>query len=277
LTEERFDSLAPNFVLDFFKDFMVTTGNMCVAGETGTGKTELSKLVLGYVPNEDRIVSIQDVNELHLSKLYPGRNIMNWLTKEKKFTIADGVKASLRANPKWIVVAETRGAEAWELLQATLTGHFMITTLHANSALMIPRRFVSMAKTAVDIDEGLLMEDILTNFDLGAFIKRITYVDRHGNGHTIRYLAELVEYGVDKSRMLFKQEFRRGQFYVTSGQEQISEGLARRMEEVDLEPFQFPVLDNEPITKACIEAWNKESNTEQQEKDMAILDEVMTS
>jgi Flp pilus assembly CpaF family ATPase len=211
-----------------------------------THNTEVSKQLFSYVPPTDRIVTIEDVQELHLKTLYPEKDVFAWLTTPK-VTIADEVKASLRCNPRWVVVSETRGAEAYEMLQAIMTGHNMVTTLHATNTAGIPRRFVGMCKSAADLDEELLTNDILENFDFGVHIKRLNY-----KGNTIRYLHELCEYGLDgKTRMLFKQEFRHGKFYVTCGGT-VSPEFQTRMAEKSIEPFTFPNLNDKLTPKPIL-------------------------
>ena len=79
------------------------------------------------------------------------------------------------------------------MLQAVLSGHYVVTTLHAINARAIPRRFVNMCASGFKINENAVEEDINRYFDFGVHIKK-TVVD----GKVIRYLNEIVEFSADE-------------------------------------------------------------------------------
>lgn len=212
LNKENFDMFAPMDMYEFFEKVVGMRANITIAGETGTGKTELQKLFMSFVEPHDKMVIIEDVPETHAKELFPDKDIYSWITSEGT-TITELVKAGLRNNPRWIMVTETRGEEAYELIQAVLSGHHIITSLHAISADAIPRRMVNMAKMGYDVSEGDLEDDIRRYFDLGLQLGRRNY-----KGKVIRYLKEVIEFGVDKNRVLFRQEFRDGEFISKTGE-----------------------------------------------------------
>ncbi|MFP3326270.1 ATPase, T2SS/T4P/T4SS family, partial [Planococcus sp. SIMBA_160] len=74
--------------------------------------------------------------------------------------IEDLVKAALRNNPTWLLVSETRGQEAYEMMQGILTGHKIITTLHAVNARAIKSRYINMMKMGYQINETSMLEDL---------------------------------------------------------------------------------------------------------------------
>ena len=245
--EDNFDfCFAPMFVLDFLKSIMRTGCNLVISGITGTGKTEIQKLAFSYVNPNEKIITIEDVREMHLKKLYPKNDILSWVTTAET-TIADEVKASLRNNPRWVVVSETRGSEAYEMYQGLITGQNIVTTLHSESADKIPRRFVSMCMGDYNVDERMLMEDILSSFNFGFHIKRVNY-----NGVTLRFLDEIIEFNTDGNTTLFKQTFEHGKFYVTC-KEQLSDSFRAKMAEASVEPFIFPTKDHEFTPKGIME------------------------
>lgn len=215
-----------------------------------THNTEVQKLMMSYIPNTERVIMIEDVLETHAKELFPDKDIYSWITSPEH-PITEFVKAALRNNPKWVLVSETRGAEAYEMLQAILTGNNIVTTLHSINAAAIPKRFANMiANQFQNVNENSLMEDILRYFDFGFHIEKIFIRDEEtGEGKLIRYLQEIREFDFDetgdKSRTLFKQRFSRGTFYVTTGQ--LSDSFRERMEKNFLD-YTFPQLDDVPRT-----------------------------
>jgi len=125
--------------------------NILVSGGTGAGKTTLLNLLSGYIPNSDRIVTIEDAAELQLKQ----ENIVRLETRPPNIEGKGAVRQrqlvinSLRMRPDRIVVGEVRGEEAFDMLQAMNTGHEgSITTVHANSprdAMARVENMVSMA------------------------------------------------------------------------------------------------------------------------------------
>lgn len=236
LNSANFDNFAPPYILELFEKIVKTKANICISGETGTGKTELQKLLLSFVDNHDRIIMIEDVQETHAKELFPDKDIYSWITTPKKH-ISDLVKACLRNNPRWIIISETRGAEAYEMLQAVLSGHFIITTLHAVNARAIPRRFVNMCASGFKINESAVEEDINKYFDFGVHIKKVVI-----NGKVIRYLNEIVEFSETGATTVFKQTFVNGQFIQEIGS--LSENFKERMAEKSIS-FEFPKQKDE--------------------------------
>ena len=122
--------------------------NIIVAGGTGSGKTTLLNLLSGYIPETERIVTVEDAAELRLQQPHVVRLEARPPNIEGKgaVTIRDLVKNCLRMRPDRIIVGECRGGEALDMLQAMNTGHDgSLTTVHANS----PRDVVSRLETMV--------------------------------------------------------------------------------------------------------------------------------
>ena len=194
LNEDNFNYFAPAWILKFLQTVVKSHMNVTIAGETGTGKTELQKLMIKWIPFVDRIIMIEDVNETHLKKLYPKKDIMEWLTNGQ-VTISDEIKAALRNNPKWIMVSETRGEEANQMFQAVMSGQSIITTMHSLSNDATPSRFIGMAsqsKSNINID--MLHDDFLNFFHLGMHISA-----KINHNHKYRYLDSISEFvPVDK-------------------------------------------------------------------------------
>ena len=125
--------------------------NILVSGGTGAGKTTLLNVLSGYIPNSDRIVTIEDAAELQLKQEHVVRLETRPPNIEGKGAVRQRqlVINSLRMRPDRIVVGEVRGEEAFDMLQAMNTGHEgSLTTVHANSvrdALARVENMVSMA------------------------------------------------------------------------------------------------------------------------------------
>ena len=125
--------------------------NILVSGGTGAGKTTLLNVLSGYIPNSDRIVTIEDAAELQLKQEHVVRLETRPPNVEGKGAVRQRqlVINSLRMRPDRIVVGEVRGEEAFDMLQAMNTGHEgSLTTVHANSprdAMARVENMVSMA------------------------------------------------------------------------------------------------------------------------------------
>ena len=186
-----------NPIESLLKVLILSGNNILISGMTGTGKTELQKLLVGFIPNSQSINLIEDTRDSHIKALYPEKDIMSWQTltsddREKKITMQDLVRASLRNNPDWVIVAETRGAEASDMLDSAKTDHYIITTVHAKDAMRIPSRLIPMIKQSPayqSIDEQIIGKDITELFKFGIHLE-LEFV----NNKAVRRIKEIVEY-----------------------------------------------------------------------------------
>jgi pilus assembly protein CpaF len=142
-----FGTLTPQMA-EFLEACVVSKLNIVVAGGTGSGKTTLLNVLSGFIPEGDRIVTIEDAAELQLHQ----RHVVRLETKhadtdgERPVTIRDLVVNSLRMRPERIIVGECRAGEALDMLQAMNTGHDgSLTTVHANN----PRDTIARLETLV--------------------------------------------------------------------------------------------------------------------------------
>jgi len=148
LVEKR--SLTPE-IGELMKAIVQARLNVLISGGTGTGKTTLLNILSGFIPNNERIVTIEDAAELQLRQEHVVRLETRPANIEGKGEIAQRelVKNTLRMRPDRIIVGEVRGAESLDMLQAMNTGHDgSLTTVHANScrdALTRIETLVSMA------------------------------------------------------------------------------------------------------------------------------------
>ena len=131
----------------FLKACVLARANIVISGGAGSGKTTLLNVLSGYLPDDERIVTIEDAAELQLRQRHVARLEARPSGPDgKEVTIRDLVTSSLRMRPDRLVVGEVRGAEALDMLQAMNTGHDgSMTTLHANK----PRDVLARIETLV--------------------------------------------------------------------------------------------------------------------------------
>ncbi len=154
--------------------------SIVVSGGTGSGKTTLLNGLSSFVPEDERIVTIEDAVELQLQQRHRIRLESRPPNIEGKglVTIRDLVRNALRMRPDRIVVGEVRGPEALDMLQAMNTGHEgSLTTLHANS----PRDALSRIETMV-LMAGLDLPLTAVREQMASAIDLIVHVDRLADG-----------------------------------------------------------------------------------------------
>jgi pilus assembly protein CpaF len=109
--------------------------NLLISGGTGAGKTTLANVIAGFIPDEDRILILEDVAELYIRKPHVISAEAQLDTHKSQIGFADLLKAALRHRPDRIIVGEIRGPEARVFVDALNTGHRgSLTTIHANGA-----------------------------------------------------------------------------------------------------------------------------------------------
>ncbi len=155
---------------EFLQACVVARLNIIISGGTGSGKTTLLNILSSFIPEDERIVTIEDAAELQLQQ----EHIVRLETKPPNpdgtggVTIRDLVRNSLRMRPERIVVGEVRGGESLDMLQAMNTGHDgSLTTLHANT----PRDAISRLETmclmaGLDLPIRVVREQIASAVDL---------------------------------------------------------------------------------------------------------------
>lgn len=171
--------------------------NMVVVGATGSGKTALLSALMHHIPRNAHTVTIEDTIEIQVPEDY--KIVTQYKTRinaedesdKANRTIYDLLRASLRSNPTYIFVGETRGKEAWEMLQAMKSGHAGITTIHAGDgpdALTRLEGMMSMMGGVGNMD--YLRRDIATVMDLFIIQGWVGLGDRRRRG--IQAIYEIV-------------------------------------------------------------------------------------
>jgi pilus assembly protein CpaF len=177
--------------------------NILIAGGTGTGKTTLLNALAARIPDEDRIIVIEETAEIHLEKpnilRFEARRAQVPLGQEQSLppvTIADLVRASLRHRPDRILVGEVRGPEAFDLLQALNTGHLgSLSTIHANSAEQALTRLAHCVLTA---NVGLPHRSVLEAIALALHL--VVHIARNDGVRRVTQIARVRGYDTEADR-----------------------------------------------------------------------------
>ncbi|HCE18151.1 MAG TPA: type II secretion system protein E [Anaerolinea thermolimosa] len=165
----QFGSITPEAV-EFLKACVASRINIVVSGGTGSGKTTLLNVLSGFIPNDERIVTIENAAELQLRQEHVVTLESRPPNIEGKgeITIRQLVINALRMRPDRIIVGECRGEEALDMLQAMNTGHDgSMTTLHSNSPRDTLARLETMVMMAgMDLPVRAIREQVSSAIDL---------------------------------------------------------------------------------------------------------------
>ena len=165
--------------------------NIIVSGETGSGKTEFVKYLAAHTKEDEKIITIEDTLELHLDRIFPHRDIVAMKTNNIA-SYSDVLVTCMRQNPKWILLSEVRSAEAVMAVRNSISsGHYILSTIHADKASSIPNRMYSLLETNQDISQFL--KSIYRYIQLGVYIRG--FQDK-ATKHFVREIAEVTEFYV---------------------------------------------------------------------------------
>lgn len=165
--------------------------NVLIVGPTGSGKTELMKYMVGYIPDHDRTLVLEDTAEMYLRNLYPNKHIVPMecrFTDDEETTVDFNVllKNALRQNPSRIIVGESRGPEALSMLEILNTGHPGYTTIHANNAHDAVDRLIMMClRAGIKLDREIIGKWVTKVFDIVVFQRKMD--------DGVRRIVELIE------------------------------------------------------------------------------------
>jgi pilus assembly protein CpaF len=166
---------------------IINRKNILISGGTGTGKTTLLNILADFIPDEDRLVVIEDTAEIHIRK----PNLVRFEARRQQgpkipaITIRDLLKASLRHRPERTILGEIRGEEAFDLLQALNTGHSgSLSTIHANSAAQALSRLAScVLQSGIELPYKAIKASIADSIHL------LVHIERQ---HARRYINEVL-------------------------------------------------------------------------------------
>jgi pilus assembly protein CpaF len=169
------------------EDYVLARRNILISGGTATGKTTLLNILGKFIPEDERILLIEDTAEIQMVQpnlvRFEARQAQNGIAA---VAIRDLLRAALRHRPDRIILGEIRGGEAFDLLQLLNTGHSgTLSTIHANSARQGLARFTScVLQSGVDLPYRAIKTNIADSLNVVIHIER-----RPGR----RYISEVLE------------------------------------------------------------------------------------
>jgi pilus assembly protein CpaF len=191
--------------LEFLKLLVRCRYNIFISGGTSSGKTTLLNLLAGFIPGDERIITIEDSAELCIRNLpniirLECRNVNND-NISKQIDIRQLIKTALRMRPDRIMVGEVRGHEAFDMLTAMNTGHEgSMSTGHANSAKDMLLRLLTMILVGNDLREDVGINLIKSGIDI------VIHLQRQQDGRKLIGIYEIIK---DCSELVLNTLFER--------------------------------------------------------------------
>lgn len=192
---------------ELLKACVLSRKNIVLSGGTGSGKTTLLNVLASFIPNGERIVTVEDTAEIQLAQ----RHVVTLQAKPPNLegkgaiTIRHLVRNTLRMRPDRIIVGECRGGEALDMLQAMNTGHDgSLTTLHANTPWDALRRLEVMSMEA----EGIELPSRALREQIGSAVDVIIQVCRFSDGmRRVTSICEVVGIDDDDNQVILEEIF----------------------------------------------------------------------
>ena len=176
------------------EDYVLARKNILLSGGTGTGKTTLLNILGRFIPEEERILLIEDTAEIQMTQA----NLVRFEARPAQngtpaVVIRDLLKAALRHRPDRIILGEIRGGEAFDLLQLLNTGHSgTLSTIHANSAKQGLVRFTSCV-----LQNGVELPYRVIKTNIGDSLNVVVQVERRPGRRFISEVLEISGYDPD--------------------------------------------------------------------------------
>jgi pilus assembly protein CpaF len=171
--------------------------SVVIGGKTSSGKTELEKYLLSKMPSNCRVIVIDNIEELDLVE-NDDIDLTTWLCNERiaDATFSSLIRNALRNNPDYILIAEARGKEMLEALLSAMSGHPIITSIHAQDLESMPERMARLAMLSSEkLEKTELLGDIYHHIRYYVFLEKRQNID----GSLSRFLSKI---GVSDDRTL---------------------------------------------------------------------------
>ncbi len=226
----------PRPVLNLLVNCITARMTVVIAGEPGAGKTELAKFLTQYIPDDERVITIEDSPEWHYREINPGHDCVE-MRVNAEFSYADAIKTSLRQNPKWIALSEARGEEAKWLITSWSTGVRGVTTIHTDDIRKIPTRLIAMMNDRNDRER--MEADVYDFVNVAVLVRRKAMPD--GTQHRSVDQMGFLYRNVDGARGV-AQLVKDGRLV----SEKLPEDIAARLERAEIaHPFECAAIDHQ--------------------------------
>lgn len=164
--------------------------SIIIGGSTSSGKTEFEKYCLYHMKKDSRVIVIDNIEELDMLEI-PSLDLSTWLVNEQNPKVASFsslIKNALRNNPDYIVVSEARGEEMLDALNSAMSGHPILTTIHAKDVEAMPDRIARLAMIGnPNLRKDELLDDIAHHLRYYVYIAK----EEDEDGHINRYLKSI--------------------------------------------------------------------------------------
>jgi pilus assembly protein CpaF len=188
------------------EDCVLSRRNILISGGTGTGKSTTLGILAKFIPDDERILLIEDTAEIHLNH----SNLVRFESRREQngvpaVAIRDLLKAALRHRPDRIILGEVRGAEAFDLLQLLNTGHSgTLSTIHANSAKQGLTRFTScILQSGIDLTYRSIKTSISDSINV------VIHLERRPGRRFISEVLEVNSYNPDADLFEYRTVFQK--------------------------------------------------------------------
>lgn len=179
-------------VLEFLQCCVKAHLSIIICGLPGAGKTELLKYITQYIPSNERVITIEDMLEIHYPKINPNKDCMEMKVAEN-FSYGEAIRTGLSQNPKWLILSELRDGGAEKFVEAIATGVKGITTIQVDDVRIVPQRIKNMGESS---NRRQLEENVHRYLDVGILVSNTCEED--GKEHRrIEQIALYNRYGKD--------------------------------------------------------------------------------
>lgn len=189
-------------------DFLIFNNiSIVISGETSSGKTEFQKYLISRMKVNSRLIIIDNILELDSINKNEKLDIVNWTVNENLLLSNTKylIRSALRNNPDWLLVAEARGEEMLDVLNARMSGHPIITTLHALDAKSVPDRIAMLIMlNDKKFNYENILNDIYYHFPIVVHLRK--KINEYGNIE--REIFEIIEIEKNgKINTIFQRKF----------------------------------------------------------------------
>ncbi len=183
--------------------------SIVIGGLTGSGKTEFEKYCLYHMKDESRVIVIDNIEELDMLEI-PNLDLSTWLVNDqntKNNNFSSLIKNALRNNPDYIVVSEARGEEMLDALTSAMSGHPILTTIHAKDVEAMPDR---VARLAMMGNPNLRKDELMD--DIAHHLRYYVYIVKEMSKTTgVRRFLKSISY-LDEKSLKLVQLYERGSY-----------------------------------------------------------------